>query len=67
MEVEETQMARFENGYTGDGFTIQQDEDFAEQEACDRAVEPSSVPWVEVDTETAYGSTQRIQRSIRVF
>jgi len=23
--------------------------------------------WVEVDTETAYGSTQRISRSIRVF
>lgn len=29
--------------------------------------EPLSVPYVEVDTETAYGSTQRIQRSIRVF
>jgi hypothetical protein len=26
-----------------------------------------TVPWVEVDRETAYGSTQRISRSIRVF
>lgn len=28
----------YEMGYTGDGFTDQRDEDFAEQEACERAV-----------------------------
>lgn len=31
------------------------------------AVSPVDVPYVEVDTETAYDSTQRMQRSIRVF
>ena len=29
--------------------------------------EAALVPYVEVDQETAYGSTQRMQRSIRVF
>jgi hypothetical protein len=29
----------FEPGYTGDGFTHQEDEDRGDQEACDRAVE----------------------------
>lgn len=28
---------------------------------------PPSVPYVEVDTETAYGSPVRLSRSIRVF
>lgn len=31
------------------------------------AVHPVEVSYVEVDTETAYGATQRMQRSIRVF
>ncbi len=30
---------QFEPGYTGDGFTHQSDEDAAEQEACERAVQ----------------------------
>ena len=30
----------FEPGYTGDGFTHQADEEAAEQDACERAVEP---------------------------
>jgi len=28
---------------------------------------PLTVPWVEVDQETAYGTTCRLSRSIRVF
>jgi hypothetical protein len=28
---------------------------------------PSNVPYVEVDQETAYGITTRMQRSVRVF
>jgi len=28
---------------------------------------PGTVPYVETDTETAYGKTSRMQRSIRVF
>lgn len=31
------------------------------------AVDPVEVPYVEVDIETAYGFTQRNQRSVRVF
>lgn len=31
------------------------------------AREGAGVPYIETDTETAYGSTQRMQRSIRVF
>jgi hypothetical protein len=38
--------------------------------AMDEALKAESspkVPWVEVDQETAYGSRQRLSRSIRVF